>query len=475
VGFTVQATGGVPLTYRWRRDGVPLSDGALASGAIVSGATTPTLRLTGITVADAGSFDVVATTPCGDTVSSAARFTIKPAPAMPGGWTPHNMHPSWANWSRLSCVRGTTIAGSAWMPFASWSMIEQPTVWTGTDPESATNLAPAGSAGGAILAQQDGGFVGWWWWPYSCWASGQWYTCYNQEAAAWAVGTQAHTSLAVPGWEFSVATCVDGALKAGYVFTDDAGPDTYTFNAGLWTAGNAWVPLQPPGQWRSIVEGADAGRQFGWSFADGSFTAHAAGWSGSAASMVDMNPPGEMRSLIYGAGGGQQVGIVGFVHAEHAGLWAGNAAAFRDLHPAGATESAAYACAGGYQVGEIILPSGIGHAAIWAGSPESVVDLHALLGTEFNASIANGIDVAPDGTVTVVGSAYHPSAGRDEAMLWVSRPILAGDVNGDGRVDGADLGILLGAWGTGGTAADLNHDGAVDGADLGLLLGAWTG
>ncbi|MFG0274092.1 MAG: hypothetical protein ACF8QF_03450 [Phycisphaerales bacterium] len=45
------------------------------------------------------------------------------------------------------------------------------------------------------------------------------------------------------------------------------------------------------------------------------------------------------------------------------------------------------------------------------------------------------------------------------------------DLNGDGEVDGADLGLLLGAWGT--PDADLNGDGNTDGADLGLLLGAW--
>ena len=47
------------------------------------------------------------------------------------------------------------------------------------------------------------------------------------------------------------------------------------------------------------------------------------------------------------------------------------------------------------------------------------------------------------------------------------------DLNGDGQVDGADLGLMLGAWGTGDPDADVNDDGNVDGADLGLLLGAW--
>jgi len=53
-----------------------------------------------------------------------------------------------------------------------------------------------------------------------------------------------------------------------------------------------------------------------------------------------------------------------------------------------------------------------------------------------------------------------------------------GDLNGDGIVDGADLGILLAAWGAcpmrGACIADLYGDGAVDGADLGILLANWT-
>ena len=43
----------------------------------------------------------------------------------------------------------------------------------------------------------------------------------------------------------------------------------------------------------------------------------------------------------------------------------------------------------------------------------------------------------------------------------------------DGGVDGADLGLLLAAFGTSDPASDRNGDGIVDGADLGLLLAAW--
>jgi hypothetical protein len=50
-----------------------------------------------------------------------------------------------------------------------------------------------------------------------------------------------------------------------------------------------------------------------------------------------------------------------------------------------------------------------------------------------------------------------------------------GDLDGDGRVSGIDLGALLGEWGMTGAAlrADLDGDGRVSGADLGILVGAW--
>jgi hypothetical protein len=50
-----------------------------------------------------------------------------------------------------------------------------------------------------------------------------------------------------------------------------------------------------------------------------------------------------------------------------------------------------------------------------------------------------------------------------------------GDLDGSGDVAGADLAIVLGAWGStcAGCAADLDDDGTVGGADLAIVLGAW--
>jgi hypothetical protein len=76
-----------------------------------------------------------------------------------------------------------------------------------------------------------------------------------------------------------------------------------------------------------------------------------------------------------------------------------------------------------------------------------------------------------------LGSGSVIEAGVDDVRVWgvtlECTPPNPADLNGDGAVDGVDLGILLGQWGSPGTA-DFNDDGVVDGVDMGVLLGAWT-
>jgi hypothetical protein len=79
------------------------------------------------------------------------------------------------------------------------------------------------------------------------------------------------------------------------------------------------------------------------------------------------------------------------------------------------------------------------------------------------------------------------------AMLWVDNihiteagqllfddtfPLEIGDLNGDSIVNGVDLAMLLGAWGScpkvaEDCLADLNYDTIVNGLDLAILLGGW--
>jgi subtilisin family serine protease len=60
----------------------------------------------------------------------------------------------------------------------------------------------------------------------------------------------------------------------------------------------------------------------------------------------------------------------------------------------------------------------------------------------------------------------------DAAAAVASVPPCFGDLNVDRVVNGADLGRLLGSWGSSGIG-DLNRDAVVNGADLGLMLGVW--
>lgn len=110
----------------------------------------------------------------------------------------------------------------------------------------------------------------------------------------------------------------------------------------------------------------------------------------------------------------------------------------------------------------------------WAGSPTTNGRLWAfsadLTQQLFMLTLSNpnigGPAIAADGTLLM--------ADLSGVRAWRTTPC-TGDLNLDGAVNGADLGALLGQWGTDGdsTGADLDGNGVVSGSDLGLLLGAW--
>lgn len=70
------------------------------------------------------------------------------------------------------------------------------------------------------------------------------------------------------------------------------------------------------------------------------------------------------------------------------------------------------------------------------------------------------------------GSAFLQTGPQAKPFLGAAPNPCPADLNHDGAVNGADLGLLLSNWGGSGTG-DLNGDGTVNGADLGLLLSAW--
>jgi len=90
-----------------------------------------------------------------------------------------------------------------------------------------------------------------------------------------------------------------------------------------------------------------------------------------------------------------------------------------------------------------------------------------------------GIDLAPLGLASIRFVRVRVPVGAMQSaeidgFSDVAAAGMAGDLDGNGSIDGADLGILLSAFGTTEPSADLDGNGSVDGGDLGALLAAWS-
>ncbi|MBL9141230.1 MAG: CHRD domain-containing protein [Phycisphaerae bacterium] len=94
------------------------------------------------------------------------------------------------------------------------------------------------------------------------------------------------------------------------------------------------------------------------------------------------------------------------------------------------------------------------------------------LPNQTNATI-NSLLAAPEAFYLNLHTTAYPSGAVRQQILPPPPPECPADLDGDGAVSGADLGMLLGAWGTADPAADLDGDGNVGGADLGMMLSAW--
>src|ERR1017187_2098563 len=75
--FSVTPSGSAPLSFRWSKDGTPLSN-----GGSISGATNNTLTITATTTNDAGGYSVLITNIVGSVTSSVATLTVLVPPTI---------------------------------------------------------------------------------------------------------------------------------------------------------------------------------------------------------------------------------------------------------------------------------------------------------------------------------------------------------------------------------------------------------
>ncbi|MHC4911132.1 MAG: GC-type dockerin domain-anchored protein, partial [Planctomycetota bacterium] len=110
---------------------------------------------------------------------------------------------------------------------------------------------------------------------------------------------------------------------------------------------------------------------------------------------------------------------------------------------------------------------------------EIYVELHAgytpVIGQTFDVFTANGgVSGSFDAVVGEPGFEVS-QLGNTIVLEYVGVAECPADLSGDGVVDGADLAMLLAAWGGASKTADFTGDLMVDGADLAVLLAAWGG
>jgi hypothetical protein len=109
-------------------------------------------------------------------------------------------------------------------------------------------------------------------------------------------------------------------------------------------------------------------------------------------------------------------------------------------------------------------------------------DLTPAAATSFESSDPSVVRVDPGGRAVATGpgtAEIRIHHGDAATLVHVTvPPFVAGDLNGDGKVDQDDVSILTDALGTtptpGRDARDLNRDGKIDAADLALLKGLCT-
>ncbi len=465
--------GGGTIEYAWEKDGVPVGDGASPGGGTVSGATTPTLRIEHLGEDDAGAYRLIASNTCGDDASAPAVVSVRLPPDISTHWVFTSLHPSVAESSAANAVNGGLQVGRAVFDTPDYNNIDHPWVWNGTV-ASGRNLTPPGSQGGSVLDVGGDMLVGWWWEPLTCYVNSRPTTCYYQRAARWDVAGNFYDT-SYSGFEYTTMSATDGVSAVGSGSTDDAVGNVYT-RAVIWPAPDFWYArsIHPTGYRNSSAAAVDGEDQYGTAslpFA----VIHAAKWSGNAGTFVDMHPAGAANSAVVDASDGQQVGVLNRWTDAHAVLWSGTPESLVDLHPTGAATSSAIACDSGLQLGTVSYPDGSGGPVIWAGSPETMVEITPTLPPDYTSFSVADIDVDPNGTVSIVGSAYNAALGRLEAMLLTSTdtPTCVPDLTGEGDVNTNDFFLFLSLYQVADPRADFAPGGGINTNDFFAFLAAY--
>ncbi len=184
---------------------------------------------------------------------------------------------------------------------------------------------------------------------------------------------------------------------------------------------------------------------------------------------IDVAWPNGVVGGLFGDGGRVEVSADGIEFVE-----------IPDLDADGLFPTLGYLDVGPYAEAPGMVPSDFTQPVDPAMAPLLVgLEYEQLLSVYGESGGGAGVDLATVGLASIrfvrvsVGSQRGLTIEIDAFADVASAGSNAGDLDGDGDVDGADLAILLADWGRGG-GSDLDGDGTVGGADLTILLANWS-
>jgi hypothetical protein len=199
VSFYVTATGGAPLSYQWRKNGVD-----------IAGATTAALTLANLAVADAGDYQVVVTNPAGSAMSTVAPLIVRneaPIDAIEWGESTIDLPPD-LKWNKKVAAlrfraRVKNVGNTTWENY--WTILRR---------SDATSPFEFWSTGLPSLAPGESGYV----------------QCYIGSPLAVALGTHSMTLTATRSWN-DLGTAFGQKIERDFTVVD---PDAWN---------STWLPF----------------------------------------------------------------------------------------------------------------------------------------------------------------------------------------------------------------------------------------
>lgn len=406
--------GATPIDFQWTMDGIALLDGPTASGSVVSGATTDTLQVTGLSSADIGSYRLMGTNTCGTDTSEAIAVSVRTVSPL-GPWVSvRRMDPFGTGATSPGAVDGTRVFGNGIAPNSTHPDQPQGVAWNAAG-EVVQTYTPSNSVGSTITDSMDDRTVGWWWWPYTVQAG----TGYYQHAATWDPDTGTLIDIQPTSWEIGSIAATNGIQHVGTMRRSD---ESWTSDGAYWTQNTKSAAiLTPQVAWGSSAVALDENHQYGSSNM-GFGIVYASRWSGSASSWEDWHPDGAGRSYLTGADDGLVIGSGFFVDGERALVWGDSPENWVEFLPAGATAATLLDTESGHLLGTATDANGL-RTGVWSGINGAEIDLTAAAAPfDYDIVSARRFQVSDNGHTLVVGSGRDATTLNYEVLVWSIQP-----------------------------------------------------